>query len=538
MKTSDEKMHLMTLIIFFYAPLTSVESGKILMFPSSFNSHVIVYSKLGMGLADEGHEVQLLLSSSIKMPTHTYRSNASSGTFGYIVYNASVEKPFSNSENMSKAIVDVAMAESAWQRFWKAIKMQSDTKNRYEADCLDMLRDKELMKNLSKSGFQFAIVDFVVVECSYILPIYLDIPYAAYSIPWLAWLYRVPRLQSFTPLFGDNNSNEMSFYQRLSTLLREVIYMYLCQSFNDFSREFLPPDSQRWSTLKLLESANLWIFLEDLSVSYPNANMPNTVSVGDIMIDNDVKSLPDNLEEFIGGKDVAIVSFGSFFDFVPDFVIKRFCESFKHFSGKLKFIWKLNKHLDGACPCSDNILILNWLPQNDLLAHPKVKFFINHGGLNSIIESVNHKKPMIILPLVFDQQHNAAVARSKGYAIIMSLPSFTVDELVKGIDDILNNPTYSEKVRFYSQILKDKPDRPGQRVSRLVEHILKYGDEHLRTSAYKLTPLQFLMADVIAFLTVVFIFLLLCVKSVLDRGLTFIRKNVKQVPKDVMKKGQ
>lgn len=529
-------------IIFVFVLFALAKSAKILMFPSSINSHIIFYSKLGMGLADEGHEVQLLLSSSIKIQTHTYRSNASLGSFGYIVHKASVDKAFSNSEDMSKAFVDVAMEESPWRKFWIGIKMESDTTEMFEADCLDVMRNKELLNQLSKSGFQFAIVDFVAAECRYILPFYLGIPYGTYSIPWFAWLYRVPRLQSFTPYFGDSNSNEMTFYQRLSTLLREVIFMYFCESLTDFSQEFLPPGSEQMSTVKLMEKANLWFFLEDLSVNYPNANMPNTVSVGDIMVNNDVKALPKDVQEFIGGKDTAIVSFGSYFDHVPDFLIKRFCESFKHFSGKMKFIWKLNKPLNEACPGSDNILILKWLPQNDLLAHPKVRFFITHGGLNSIIESVNHEKPMIIMPVALDQPHNAAVARSKGYAITMSLPSFTVDELVNGIDDISNDPIYIEKVKFYSQILKDKPDRPGQRASRLIEHLLKYGDEHLRTSAYKLTPLQFIMADVMAFLTIVLIILIYIsfriFRALVGLLLGFFGSKDGAKPKDVAKKLQ
>ena len=528
--------------LFVFVLFALAKSAKILMFPSSINSHIIFYSKLGMGLADEGHEVQLLLSSSIKIPTQTYRSNASSGSFGYIVHKASVDKAFSNSENMSKAFVDVAMEESPWRKFLIGVKMQNDVTEMFETDCLDVMRNKELLTMLSKSGFQFAIVDFVAVECRYILPFYLGIPYGAYFIPWFAWLYRVPRLQSFTPYFGDGNSNEMSFYQRLSTLLREVMFMCFVESLNDFSQEFLPPGSEKMSAVKLIEKANLWFFLEDLSVSYPNANMPNTVSVGDIMVNNDVKALPKDVQEFIGGKDTAIVSFGSYFDHIPDFLIKRFCESFKHFSGKLKFIWKLNKPLDQACPGSDNILILKWLPQNDLLAHPEVKFFITHGGLNSVIESVNHRKPMIIVPVSLDQPQNAAVARSKGYAITMSLPSFTVDELVKGINDMLNYPTYTEKVKFYSQILNDKPDRPGQRVSRLIEHILKYGDEHLRTSAYKLTPLQFIMADVIAFLTI-FLIILIYISFRIFRALVggllgFFRHKDNAKPKDAAKKIQ
>ena len=40
-----------------------------------------------------------------------------------------------------------------------------------------------------------------------------------------------------------------------------------------------------------------------------------------------------------------------------------------------------------------------WIPQNDLLADRRVKLFVSHGGLNSIVEYVYHAKPLLIIPL-------------------------------------------------------------------------------------------------------------------------------------------
>lgn len=68
------------------------------------------------------------------------------------------------------------------------------------------------------------------------------------------------------------------------------------------------------------------------------------------------------------------------------------------------FLWKFeNETISCDCEIPTNLLIRPWLPQSDILAHPKVKAFITHGGLLSIQETIWYGVPVIGIPFYFDQ---------------------------------------------------------------------------------------------------------------------------------------
>ena len=109
--------------------------------------------------------------------------------------------------------------------------------------------------------------------------------------------------------------------------------------------------------------------------------------------------LPDNLEKIMtdsGDEGVIFVSFGSVLQasFMSDDLRNTFLNVFRRL--KQKVIWKWESEEMPNQP--SNLHLSKWLPQQDILAHPKLKLFITHGGQSSSQEALCHKKPTVHIP--------------------------------------------------------------------------------------------------------------------------------------------
>ena len=83
---------------------------------------------------------------------------------------------------------------------------------------------------------------------------------------------------------------------------------------------------------------------------------------------------------------------------------------------------------------------MDWLPQNDLLAHKDIKAFVSHVGHNSLYESAYHGVPVVAFPFYGDQQSNAKKAEHAGLGLAVDWKSSNAQELFETIERIISEP--------------------------------------------------------------------------------------------------
>jgi MGT family glycosyltransferase len=100
----------------------------------------------------------------------------------------------------------------------------------------------------------------------------------------------------------------------------------------------------------------------------------------------------------------------------------------------------------------DNQTGEGFLPQPAIL--PQVDLVITHGGNNTVTEAFHHGKPMIVLPLFWDQVDNAQRVDETGFGRRLSTYGFRDEELSDAIDELLADRALSGRLAATSARIK------------------------------------------------------------------------------------
>ena len=116
---------------------------------------------------------------------------------------------------------------------------------------------------------------------------------------------------------------------------------------------------------------------------------------------------------------------------------------------------------------ADNMVGAEFLPQVSVLPH--VDLVITHGGNNTVTESLRFGKPMVVLPLFWDQHDNAQRIDETGLGVRLPTYSFTDEELAGAIDRLLGDRALAARLGEISARLAASPGT--QRAADLIEDV-------------------------------------------------------------------
>ena len=304
---------------------------------------------------------------------------------------------------------------------------------------------------------------------------------------------------------------EMTFLERVLNTIASFMFehafrnTYFLSKVNEFLDQKFPGE-ERPGILEIERNTSLVLqFGHPLILDGWAPMVPNYVQLG-MMNCRPGNPFPagDEIGDFLkkSKKGVIFVSFGSIIKgslMTPD-KKQIFLNVFKKFS-QYDFIWKWDEKLPDL---PKNVLVANWLPQQDILAHPNLKLFITHAGQSSFQESLCYQKPMVAIPVFGDQPLNAKEVKRLGVGLFAPFTSLKEDELINAIDEVLHDSKYTEAAKALGSAMNDQITRPLDRAVWWIEHVMRHPKMYEgRSPVHKLAWYQYFLLDVIGFLMVV-----------------------------------
>lgn len=125
----------------------------------------------------------------------------------------------------------------------------------------------------------------------------------------------------------------------------------------------------------------------------------------------------------------------------------------------------------GRITLAANMVGAQMLPQTNVI--PQVDLVISHGGNNTVTESLHFGKPLIVLPLFWDQYENAQRIHELGFGVRLDTYAFADEELTAAVDRLLADVALRERLTDLGAVIRA---RDGLRVGADV--IEKVGRQH------------------------------------------------------------
>ncbi|XP_073845753.1 UDP-glycosyltransferase family 50 member B3 isoform X2 [Musca autumnalis] len=461
-------------------------SAEILMVTmGGTKSHKIPFWELAKGLIERGHNITFLNGFPSDFHIDGLHEVTPSGLVEYI----------QNYTNWD--LVGARMSGEMPISVWDGIRYAFQS-------CDAMLEDAETQALMNRN-FDLAILDGAYPECALGMVYQYKIPFMYINtVGFYTGSLSIsgnPGSYAVTPNFYTTFTDNMNLLERAVNTGAQI--------FTDLMHQFVMACVYRVMKQRLGHqiphpceiSKNVSFILQNghAVVSYPRTLNPNVAEVACIHC-KPAKPLPKDLEDFIasaGESGFIYVSMGSSVKAAN--MPKTLRNLLVHTFARLPYhvLWKYEGSAGEIDGLTENVKISRWLPQQDILGHPKLRAFVTHGGLLSMYETVYHGVPVVTMPVFCDHDVNSAKAEVDGYAIKLDLATLSAGQLYKSIMKVIHDPQYRNAARIRQRLLLDQRTTPLETSVYWTEYVLRHkGAYHLQSPARNLNWLQYYLIDV------------------------------------------
>ncbi|XP_016965831.1 UDP-glycosyltransferase UGT5 [Drosophila biarmipes] len=512
------------------------EGANILgVFTSHSASHFIVHMSIMKTLAEEGHNVTVVSSVPPKV---THKS------IKHIVIPMSAEDEKILNDGMAGMAKEKPSIWNTFKSIFSSLALLIDKQ-------VDVLEDPKFQELYLNKGNKFDVVFVgfffntyqVALGARFNCPVIIS--WSGAPMMMVNEVLGNPELPSVPQMnIAGKPGQPMNFKQRLqnfgSTVGFNVLALFLNHKYNGFYERL-------WGKDKSMPSFEL--AKRNVSLAFCNShaisegpirpNVPGIIEIGGIQVKTKPDPLPEDIKEFLDkAKHGAILfSLGSNLkgEHIQPEVVSTIFKGLSSLKQQVIWKWEDLKNTPGK---SANILYKKWLPQDDILAHPKIKLFITHAGKGGVAEAQYHGVPMLALPVFADQPGNADKLVQSGYGLQLPLATLEVDEFKEAIREVIGNPKFAQKLKSFSQLYRDRPLSAQESVVYWTEYVIRHhGAAHMQSPLVHMNFIASKNLD-IYLLAVLVLYVLFLINKIVWKFLwrKLFAKSKKDSPKKKVKK--
>ncbi|XP_070509433.1 UDP-glycosyltransferase UGT5-like [Chironomus tepperi] len=497
-------------LIFIHA----VHSAKILgIFPTPSISHQVVFQALMKDLAARGHELLILSPDTFETdnPNVTQIDLHSS----YKVFHEAFNFVYFKNSDMDETDLFDYFFQAIMKYFEEQIQHPEVKKliaerHKYSFDLVIM----EGLMNYPWLAFA-EIFDTPVIEIT-------SLDTVAENHKWMGNEANTIVHPEFTFPFQQRR---LTFYERW-TMLRYAVKRSISipkefKAMNNFVKKHFPIENPDVNNMR--NRIEFLMVNAHPALGYIRPILPNTIQLGFMHIEPPKPLQVGPLKTFLDNSKHGVIymSFGSNVqstDLGPE-TQKIFLNVFRNL--KYDVVWKFESNDLPDKP--KNVMIQKWLPQADLLAHPKIKLFITHGGQQSMEETIDRAVPTVVIPFLADQDSNAKRMEKRGIGMHLELHTLTEEKFKAAIYEMLK-PKYKENIQKLRDLIYDEPMTTREKAVWWTEYVIRHkGAKHFyyhgkEVPFYEKYFLDFAAIGLIMLVITVKVFILICSKILIPKS--------------------
>ncbi|NXH25644.1 UD16 glucuronosyltransferase, partial [Myiagra hebetior] len=259
--------------------LILAEGGKILVVPQD-GSHWLSMRPVVEKLQQKGHEVVVIVPS-----TSLYMKSKEPQNYTVKVYPVpytdeyldEVFRTYINANLIQQSVLNVVLT---------AYRSTIEICSVFFINCKSLMQNEELMQYLKESKFDVVFTDPVLM-CGPLVAEYLSVPSIYFTRGFPCGMdfaaTQCPSPPSYVPRLFLDNSDSMTFSQRVKNMLVHLLEFFYCKPlYENFEELAYEVFKKKMTATELLSRASFWLMRYDFVFEFPRPVMPNMAFIGGI----------------------------------------------------------------------------------------------------------------------------------------------------------------------------------------------------------------------------------------------------------------